>query len=231
MRRSSPSAVHHRSGRAEHGRRPAPRRPGRWTAGRSGGLRCVTIRPGHRGPDGGGRRAHRPPSSPTAPRRPPHVRPRRRADAAAPDQGAVGAEAAGPDPGRPGELEPAPQGRSRPGRRRRSRHRSRAPPSRPPRRAAGRAGWPPTPPPGRRGSRTGGAPTRSASAAGRPVIAAIAVPDASASRQPRPPHAHGRPSGSTTTWPMWPALPPDPSSSRPSRTMPPPTPVDTTMAR
>ena len=40
-----------------------------------------------------------------------------------------------------------------------------------------------------------------------------------------------RPSGSTMTWPMWPALPPAPSSSRPSSTMPPPTPVDTTMAR
>ena len=46
-----------------------------------------------------------------------------------------------------------------------------------------------------------------ASAGGRPVIAAMAVPDASASRQPRAPQAHSRPSGSTTTWPMWPALP------------------------
>ena len=41
----------------------------------------------------------------------------------------------------------------------------------------------------------------------------------------------GAPSGSTITWPMWPALPSAPSSSRPSSTMPPPTPVDTTMAR
>ena len=36
---------------------------------------------------------------------------------------------------------------------------------------------------------------------------AIAVPEASASRQPRAPHAHSSPSGSTMTWPMCPALP------------------------
>ena len=54
---------------------------------------------------------------------------------------------------------------------------------------------------------------------------------------PRPRGSRGRrtrtarPSGSTITWPMWPALPSAPSSSRPSSTMPPPTPVDTTMAR
>ena len=41
-----------------------------------------------------------------------------------------------------------------------------------------------------------------ASAGGWPVTAAMAKPDASASRHPRPPHRHGRPSGSTTTWPM-----------------------------
>ena len=70
-----------------------------------------------------------------------------------------------------------------------------------------------------------------ASAGGRPVIAAMARPDASASRQPRLPHGHGRPSGSTTRWPTCPALPSAPSSSRPSSTMPPPTPVLTTMAR
>ena len=64
-----------------------------------------------------------------------------------------------------------------------------------------------------------------------PVIAAMARPDASASRQPRLPHGHGRPSGSTMRWPTWPALPSAPSSSRPSSTMPPPTPVLTTMAR
>ena len=46
-----------------------------------------------------------------------------------------------------------------------------------------------------------------ASAGGRPVMRAIAVPDASASRQPRAPHPHSCPSGSTMTWPMWPALP------------------------
>ena len=40
-----------------------------------------------------------------------------------------------------------------------------------------------------------------------------------------------RPSGSTTMWPMWPALPASPSSRRPSSTMPPPTPVDTTIPR
>ena len=38
-----------------------------------------------------------------------------------------------------------------------------------------------------------------ASDAGRPVIAAMAVPDASASRQPRPPHGQARPSGTTIT--------------------------------
>ena len=47
---------------------------------------------------------------------------------------------------------------------------------------------------------------------------------------PRAPQAHGRPSGSTMTWPMCPALPSAPSRRRPSSTMPPPTPVDTTMA-
>ncbi len=65
----------------------------------------------------------------------------------------------------------------------------------------------------------------------RPVIAAMAVPDASASRQPWLPQRQARPSGSTITWPMWPALPSAPSSRRPSSTIPPPTPVDTTMAR
>ena len=50
---------------------------------------------------------------------------------------------------------------------------------------------------------------------GRPVSSSIAGPLQYASRQPTPPHAHGRPSGSTTTWPMWPALPSRPCSSRP----------------
>jgi len=65
---------------------------------------------------------------------------------------------------------------------------------------------------------------------GPPVMAASAVPDASASRQPWLPHGHGRPSGSTTMWPTCPAFPKRPPSNRPSNTMPPPTPVDTTMA-
>ena len=63
---------------------------------------------------------------------------------------------------------------------------------------------------------------------GRPVSASIAGPQAYASRQPMPPHAHGRPSGSTTMWPMWPALPSRPLSRRPLLMMPPPTPVPTT---
>ncbi len=58
----------------------------------------------------------------------------------------------------------------------------------------------------------------------------MAVPDASASRHPRAPQTQVRPSGSTHTWPMWPALPDAPSSRRPSSTIPPPTPVETTMA-
>ena len=65
----------------------------------------------------------------------------------------------------------------------------------------------------------------------RPVIASIAVPDASASRQPRAPHPQRRPLGSTMMWPTWPALPDAPSSSSPSSTMPPPTPVDTVIAQ
>ena len=73
--------------------------------------------------------------------------------------------------------------------------------------------------------------TGPASDAGRPVAAAMAVPDASASRHPTAPQPHRRPSGSTTTCPMWPAFPAAPSSSRPSSTTPPPTPVETTMAR
>ena len=83
-----------------------------------------------------------------------------------------------------------PSGRSRPGRRRRTARRTRGPPSRPPRRGAGRAGWPPTPPPGPRGGRCARRTSGPASAAGRPVMAAMAVPDASASRQPRAPHPH-----------------------------------------
>ena len=54
-----------------------------------------------------------------------------------------------------------------------------------------------------------------ASAGGRPVTAAMAVPDASASRHPRAPHAHRRPSGSTITWPTWPALPDGPVEQPP----------------
>src|SRR6185312_5259114 len=69
------------------------------------------------------------------------------------------------------------------------------------------------------------------SVGGRPVIARIDGPDASASRQPRDPQAQRRPLGSTTMWPTWPALPLAPSSSWPLSTIPPPTPVDTTIAR
>jgi hypothetical protein len=63
------------------------------------------------------------------------------------------------------------------------------------------------------------------------VRRAIAVPLISPSRQPRLPQPHGPPPGTTTTWPTCPALPCAPSSSRPSTTSPPPTPVETTMAR
>ena len=65
----------------------------------------------------------------------------------------------------------------------------------------------------------------------RPVIASIANPDASASRQPRAPHVHRRPLGSTITWPMCPALVDAPSSNSPSRTMPPPMLVDTVITQ
>jgi len=54
-------------------------------------------------------------------------------------------------------------------------------------------------------------------------------PLAIASRQPRPPQTQPSPSGSTTTWPMCPALPCAPEMARPSRMRPPPTPVETTM--
>ena len=63
---------------------------------------------------------------------------------------------------------------------------------------------------------------------GRPVSASIAWPLQYVSRQPLPPQMHGRPSGSTTTWPMYPALPMRPCSSLPPLTTPPPTPVPIT---
>ena len=158
--------------------------------------------------------------------------PMRRAARAAPRRRPAGrrAEAAGTIRV-PREVEPRAWRRARPGRRRRtaSPKPSATEPATTP--GAGRAGWPPT-----RRAR----PTAARCALGssrRRVLRRragdarrSAVPDASASRHPRPPQAHGRPSGSTITWPMWPALPSAPSSSRPSSTMPPPTPVDTTMA-
>ena len=91
---------------------------------------------------------------------------------------------------------------------------------------------PPTP-----RARPTSSPVRSIVSAGRPRRPAAGdrrrspCPTPRPRGSPRPPHTHGRPSGSTMTWPMWPALPAAPSSSRPSSTMPPPTPVDTTMAR
>lgn len=62
-------------------------------------------------------------------------------------------------------------------------------------------------------------------------MAARAVPEVSASRQPCAAQGQRRPSGSTITWPRWPALPELPSTNRPSTTMPAPTPVETTIAR
>ena len=71
----------------------------------------------------------------------------------------------------------------------------------------GRAGSRPTRPRGRRACPCARRPRAARRAGGRPVMRAIAVPDASASTQPRAPHPHSCPSGSTMTWPMWPALP------------------------
>src|SRR4029079_18637896 len=66
---------------------------------------------------------------------------------------------------------------------------------------------------------------------GRPVMASIAGPLASASRQPRDPHEHRRPFGSTTVCPTCPALPVAPSSSLPVNTIPPPTAAETPIAK
>src|SRR5699024_46804 len=54
---------------------------------------------------------------------------------------------------------------------------------------------------------------------------AIAVPETIDSRQPYCPHEHCPNDGSTTVWPISPALPFRPRSSFPSATIPDPTPV------
>ena len=59
----------------------------------------------------------------------------------------------------------------------------------------------------------------------RTPAAAIAGPLATASRQPRLPHPHSGPVGSTIWWPSSPAEPSGPRRSLPSTTMPPPIPV------
>ena len=154
---------------------------------------------------GAGGRSGPSPVSPGIPAPRPTAR-ARRPTAAAPTSGPSVAQAGGDDPGVPGEVEPGPQldlllggieerGPEAEG------HRPATTAS------SSRADWPPRPPPGRPWSRCDGAPRRVRRPAARPVIASMASPDASASRQPRPPHTHGRPSGSTTTWPMCPALP------------------------
>ena len=154
----------------------------------------------------------------------------RQPTAAAPTSGPASPSPAGHDAGAAGELDPAAERRARPARRRRTPRRSRAPPSRPRRPAAGRAGWPPTPPPARPACRCAAArPRRPRPGRGRwRPRCRCPTPRPRGSRGA--PHPHARPSGSTITWPMCPALPAAPSSSRPSSTMPPPTPVDTTIA-
>src|SRR4051794_26170914 len=59
-----------------------------------------------------------------------------------------------------------------------------------------------------------------------PARAAMLVPDAYASRQPCLPHLQARPLYSTVRWPSSPALPVAPRYSCPSRTRPPPIPVE-----
>ncbi|CAM5425986.1 hypothetical protein SCALM49S_08512 [Streptomyces californicus] len=62
------------------------------------------------------------------------------------------------------------------------------------------------------------------SSARRAMLGPLAMP----STQPRAPQGHSSPSRSTLMWPMCPALPDGPGRGVPSRTSPPPTPVDTT---
>ena len=113
----------------------------------------------------------------------------RQPDPGGADQRATIPEPAGDDPGAPGELQsaqPIHLRLRRPGRRGR---RTPGPPtrSRPP--AGGRGGSPPTRWPGPPACPVRSTTTAGANRAGCPVMAASAVPDASASRQPRPPHA------------------------------------------
>ena len=121
-----------------------------------------------------------------------HSTERLRATRAAPMERAVGAEAAPATMRVPAQKSSRHGRRARPARRRRTARRSRARPSPRRRRAAGRAGCAtdatarPTSVP-----RALDRLRRRGLGGGRPVIAAIAVPDASASRQPRAPQPHG----------------------------------------
>ena len=74
------------------------------------------------------------------------------------------------------------------------------------RQRTGRAGPPPRRWRDRRACPSALTHAADASRAGCPVRAASAVPDASASRQPRLPHTQARPSGTTTMWPTWPGV-------------------------
>ena len=111
------------------------------------------------------------------------------------------------------------------------RRRTRGPPTPRRRPGAGRAGSPPTPPPARRGGRRGPARRRPPRPRGGRCGPRWPCPRPPPPGSPCAPHGQVRPSGSTITWPTCPALPAAPSRSRPSSTTPPPTPVDTTMAR
>ena len=146
----------------------------------------------------GGHRTPRPAAVGTVVHQVPEPRPRssprpRQPTAAAPTSGPGVAQPGGHDAGAAGELDPGPRHRARPGRRRRRWRRSRGPPNRPRRPAAGRAGWPPTPPPGRPACRRAGAHRRPPPAGSRPVAARIdgpgrlgleAAPRAAAHRPP-----------------------------------------------
>ena len=61
--------------------------------------------------------------------------------------------------------------------------------------------------------------------ASSPAISSSASRPASVSRQPRLPHAHGRPPGSSVMWPNSPPKPCEPRNSSPRTMMPAPTPI------
>ena len=199
-RRRAPRAVHHRSGRRRPPPTPGPRSPGvaaqRRATGRlgrpvagpaalAGGRLAITRVPaGHGGPAKARRpTAAAPTSGPWAPSPPGMIRVD--LEKSSRDRRAISSWAASKKtPPKPRATEPGHHGQldvEEVG------HRGHRPSDQRPGASTHRLRAPRRP-----GARSS---TRST------------VPDASASRQPRPPQAQGRPSGSTTTWPMWPALP------------------------